>query len=57
MEGSPGKNANPSLFIKDAACDQNALKTFSRYPWLKSIKQQYDPEGFLSNFRGGWTLP
>eukprot|EP00756_Hemistasia_phaeocysticola_P051177 Hpha_TRINITY_DN26358_c0_g1::TRINITY_DN26358_c0_g1_i2::g.9396::m.9396 len=44
------------LFINDANADQNPLKTFSTYETLKATKMKYDPDGFFSNFTGGWRF-
>lgn len=57
VEGSPGRDPKLPLFINDAAWDQNPLTTFSTYQRLKGIKQKYDPDGFFSNYTGGWAFP
>lgn len=45
------------LFINDAAHDQNALATYGGYERLKSIKAKYDPDGYFSEYTGGWQFP
>ncbi|KAJ5002570.1 putative FAD-linked oxidoreductase [Colletotrichum sp. SAR 10_66] len=44
------------LFINDAHYDQDPLKTFTTYSKLQEIKAKYDPEGFFSNYTGGWNF-
>ncbi|CAO1614191.1 unnamed protein product [Parajaminaea phylloscopi] len=57
VEGSPGRDHSLPLFLNDAAYDQNPLTTFTTYPRLKGIKQKYDPDGFFTNYTGGWAFP
>ncbi|WYZ41957.1 hypothetical protein EsH8_V_000852 [Colletotrichum jinshuiense] len=44
------------LFINDAHYDQDPLKTFASYDRLREIKTKYDPDGFFTNYTGGWNF-
>ncbi|KAI1292600.1 hypothetical protein F5Y03DRAFT_18883 [Xylaria venustula] len=55
VAGTPNAEGLP-FFLNEAHADQDALKSFTTYPYLQQVKAKYDPDGFFSSKTGGWSF-